>query len=348
MKICVCSQLKNDGDIIESFCRYHFTYADHIIVTDDRSVDNTVDIVKALIEEGLPVTLIQIPHDTPILRGPDLHFAQNMYDIAFDAMGMDWVLGLDVDEFLCCKDGSNPRVELEALSNDVEYHLYWQTSIYRQDPVDNAVFLPTYFSEYRDPMLESYHKTLLSRHLATQWGARYAQGKHDLHIPNRKHRKAVRKEKHQSLLLAHFPLRSVPQTIVKIANGWHKYQYYGAWDGSGFHWKDIYNYLSLHDTLRPEQIRSLSKEYALNDEQKQQPIQTVPHPFGALRLDFLNKPIQMRHTNYKANANYMNPVLAYYELLLENLRRNTAGENKLQNCRSTRKVSPATDIETRS
>jgi hypothetical protein len=323
MKICICTQLKNDSDVVESYCRYQLTYADHLIITDDRSVDNTVDIINALIAEGLPITLIQVPHNIPVRTEPDLSFAQTMYDLAIIKMKMDWVLPLDADEFLFCSDGRNPREELEALSTDVEYRLFWRTSVYRQDPIDSTVFLPTYFDDYRDPLFEFFSKALLSRHLAIQKGARPARGKHSLEM----HGVPVPVVKHGRLFIAHFPLRSIAHAIVKITNGWQKYQYYGTWDGTGIQWKYCYEYMAQHGTLEPEQLRTLSKEYALWGEQKNKPVQTIPQAFGALRLDFLAEPIRLRYTDY-TNRNYIKPVLEYYELLIDNLLRCTIEENK--------------------
>jgi len=55
-KIYAVSMVKNESDIIESFCRYTLTFCDSMIIFDDESTDDTVSIINALIREGLSPT----------------------------------------------------------------------------------------------------------------------------------------------------------------------------------------------------------------------------------------------------------------------------------------------------
>lgn len=321
MFICICTQLKNDSDIVESFCRYHLLFVDHIILTDDRSDDNTVDIIKAMIAEGLPITLMQVPLKRPILQGPDFSTNQKMHHYAFNHFGADIIVPLDVDEFLFCADGRNPREELEAFEPDVEYHVFWRTSVYKHDPEDGTVFLPSYFDEFRDPALEIYVKTFLTRQLSTEREATFTRGRHALYVPDRRCRQAVSIVRHSQLFIAHFPLRSTTNTIIKIANGWHKFLYYmkpgSSWDENGFQWKDIYDFMAQHGSLTATQVRNLSKTYAIP---KPVPasIKLIKQPYGALVSNFLQEPPKLRYTSYK-NINSTKLVLSFYELLLKNL-----------------------------
>ena len=54
-RIAVVSMVRNEADVIESFVRHCLSFADFIFVVDHMSVDDTGDILKALMQEGLPV-----------------------------------------------------------------------------------------------------------------------------------------------------------------------------------------------------------------------------------------------------------------------------------------------------
>ena len=47
--------VKNEMDIIESFVRYNVNYLDGMIILDNGSTDNTLNILKSLKNEGLPI-----------------------------------------------------------------------------------------------------------------------------------------------------------------------------------------------------------------------------------------------------------------------------------------------------
>ena len=51
--------IKNDGDIVEAFVRHHAMLFDHLVVLDHSSTDNTPTILRALQQEGLPLTVMR-------------------------------------------------------------------------------------------------------------------------------------------------------------------------------------------------------------------------------------------------------------------------------------------------
>lgn len=55
--------VKNEVDIIESFIRYHLKIFDEMIILDNGSTDETVNIINKLIYEGLPLILIHDKDD---------------------------------------------------------------------------------------------------------------------------------------------------------------------------------------------------------------------------------------------------------------------------------------------
>ena len=51
--------LKNEEDIVESFIRYNLNILDEMIILDNFSTDNTLNILKSLKREGLPIHIIK-------------------------------------------------------------------------------------------------------------------------------------------------------------------------------------------------------------------------------------------------------------------------------------------------
>jgi hypothetical protein len=180
-------------------------------------MDNTREIIKSLIDEGLPV-----------------YFAENiepkdMYEIpsilarkAIKEYGADLIVPLDADEFLYHTDGINPRETLEAMSEDIEYQCLWRTYVYENEPDIKKGFMPNNFTSYRNPKLDRAcnhaGKTIMSKHLLNEKQARYSIGAHWLIYPINCH-DTVKIEIPEKLVIAHFPLRSKVQVMTKaIAN----------------------------------------------------------------------------------------------------------------------------------
>ena len=57
-KLGLITKVKNEADIIEYFLRYHAQFFDSILVIDNGSIDGTYEIINSLIDEGLPIMLI--------------------------------------------------------------------------------------------------------------------------------------------------------------------------------------------------------------------------------------------------------------------------------------------------
>lgn len=58
MKIVSITAVKNESDIIESFIRYHLNIFDFMILLDNGSTDDTSFILNKLMEENLPLYVI--------------------------------------------------------------------------------------------------------------------------------------------------------------------------------------------------------------------------------------------------------------------------------------------------
>ena len=215
-KIFVVGQVKNESDIIESYCRYNLLFSDGMLLYDNNSCDNTRDIIQKLIKEGLPIYFAD-----------DIwHFYKTMPYMrdkltwrAIDKYGATYVINLDADEFLYHVDGINPRETLEALDEQVEYHVPWRTFIYENEPEIGKGFMPNNFVKHRDPKLEHFGKTIICKTLIKERKAKIAPGAHMLIYPD-EFRKKTAVKKPEKLVCAHFPLRSKAQLLYKAIPGW--------------------------------------------------------------------------------------------------------------------------------
>jgi len=321
MIICGYSRVKDEADIIESFCRYHLTFLDAMAIWDDCSSDRTVEIIQSLIDEGLPIDLIHLDKNEQILNDYDLNEINQMHKrclYIFDRHSADWVVPLDADEFLFCEDGTNPRLRLEKLDEHVEHLFPWRTGIFCCDPVDSNIFLPNYFKEYRDPSLECL-KVIISRSLAQEGGAFLGPGKHRLlfhSVVKTGYRPPV--IKHTQLALAHFPIRSLGHALSKVIC-WQMRNL--SVDGTKpFHYQRIYDDIILDgNNISVEKIRQFSLEYSLTPEQISKSIKTISQPYGVLRADFLQDELRLLYTDYN-DRNYLRMIIIFIEQLVLKLK----------------------------
>src|ERR1017187_3171026 len=107
MNILSLTMVKNEQDIIEPFIRHHARLVDNLIVMDNGSVDDTLQIMRACAAE-LPNVVVTQSNDTHYLQSERMTAMLQEWQAQFCA---DFVLPLDVDEFI----GTNSREELESV-----------------------------------------------------------------------------------------------------------------------------------------------------------------------------------------------------------------------------------------
>ena len=135
--------VKNEEDIIESFIRYNMSILDLLIIIDNGSVDDTLEIINNLLKEGLNIVLE---------RNSTLEFNQikisNYYlrKIASGNYGKtDLIIPLDADEFIVSEhENDSPRTILEGLKDDCLYLYKWRNYIPSSTQETNS-FVPDEF-----------------------------------------------------------------------------------------------------------------------------------------------------------------------------------------------------------
>ncbi len=96
MRLVAVTRIMNEDDIVEAFVRHHQPMVDHHLFLDNGSIDRTVEILKALQDEGVPLTVLQ--NKAPFYA--EVRYNTALYNIAARNIGADWVVFLDADEFI--------------------------------------------------------------------------------------------------------------------------------------------------------------------------------------------------------------------------------------------------------
>jgi glycosyltransferase involved in cell wall biosynthesis len=200
--------VKNEIDIVEAFVRHTLALVDHLVILDNGSHDGTLDVLRALANEGLPLEIVE--DHSPGQYQPQ-RMTRLMHEYAVARHAADWVFPLDGDEFLAVRD----RLALipEGVAADRPLLVTWRT--YVPDNGDNPCELNPVLRIRRRRVARGreFSKVIVPGALAAVPQATLAQGSHDLLIDG------VRCEPvdHPSCHLGHFPLRSLGQYAAKVA-----------------------------------------------------------------------------------------------------------------------------------
>ena len=111
MKLVMTLMVRDEVDVISAMLEHHLAQGvDMIIVTDNGSVDGTLEILRSYYSKGR----VQLHHD-PVHRKQQNSTVTRMAREAYTVYGADWVINADADEFWVTV---NPEITLRnALEN---------------------------------------------------------------------------------------------------------------------------------------------------------------------------------------------------------------------------------------
>ena len=263
MKIVSISMIKNESDIIESFIRYNLNIFDEMLILDNGSTDDSVNIINKLQDENLPIILF---------RGGETFFNQNdkltgLLKKAIWEYGADIVCPLDADEFIS-SDITNPRKIIENIDGDSYYHVSWKTYVATANDDINIKFIPSRITHIRDEKYEAYYKVIIPKNIVNNYDVSIAMGNHDLVFKNQ-HDKPT-PVVIPNLILAHFPLRSTEQCMSKILVGWPTLIKKNKENNAlGYHWKSLFEKIKQKGSIKSDDLEYFSKNYALREKNKE-------------------------------------------------------------------------------
>ncbi|MDQ0895404.1 glycosyltransferase family 2 protein [Agromyces ramosus] len=108
--------VRDEADIVGAMLAHHRAQGiDHVIVTDNASVDNTLEVLESFERDGF----VTIWHD-PEHRKEQWRAVTRMARHAATELGADWVLNADADEFWVAREGfGTVRDALGRIPDDV-------------------------------------------------------------------------------------------------------------------------------------------------------------------------------------------------------------------------------------
>ena len=210
MKLVMTLLVRDEIDVIRTMLDFHLhSGVDHIIVTDNGSVDGTLDILYEYEQSGRVLLLHEPPSDFSQHR-----WVSRMAHLAQDVMKADWIIHADADELFVPLGSGNLKQALAAVDTDLEV-----LKIQRHD------FVACERNNRAAPQLEMTFRKSKSLNLAGNPlppkvihrpipDIKVAQGNHGV-------RSAMNLEigTLDSIAVFHYPIRSYAQFRSKVSNG---------------------------------------------------------------------------------------------------------------------------------
>ena len=258
MKIISITTIKNEADILESFVRYHLKIMDMMIILNNGSTDKSREILNQLLDEGLPIIVID---------DEDKYFEPfEKYNFLLKkAMGefkADIVCPLDCDEFITCDDG-NPRGLIEKIPSNSYYLVKWKTYIPTIHDTHEELFVPKRINYIRDENLETFYKAIITKELFYNFDAYLDIGNHNVSFDD-SYKNQINSIIQTELKIAHFPLRSINQTMSKVlVNYPNTLSRKVVKPGVSFHYTIMFDKIKKNSTLDMEDVTEFAKQYSL-------------------------------------------------------------------------------------
>lgn len=247
-KIIVVSMAKNEEDIIESFVRYYMTFVDGMIIVDHNSEDDTGKILNELKREYSSLVVEYL--DT-------VEYAQyivmtSLMDKAANEMGADWILPLDIDEYLIPKNGVDCRSLIRGIKDNV-VSVDWVDHELIDTEHDRDKFLLSRLCN-RSLKPNAMSKIIVKGNFVRNNSVRLVQGNHGLVTKaDNGVEDYISASRNTSLILAHYPHRSKEQFVSKNAIGWLTTSLkYSSATTMSVHWKRAFDAICANDIAVPK------------------------------------------------------------------------------------------------
>lgn len=282
------SMVKNEADIVEAFVRHNLKFLDHLIVLDDSSSDATPRILRALADEGLPISLIGVRQPEPTFRQGKRTTAL-AYD-AFDKHGADYLFPIDADEFIRAPSRLFLEEALERADSEV-MNLRWQTFVAKTE----GDFHPLRSLRWRvETDKQPLPKIVLSKRILQTTNWRIGRGNHVLYRQDGSDLHWNTGRALPGIDLCHLPFRSPEQLTAKALVGWlaRKLAYGPSTTSNSWHFRELFQRVQAGDRITMRDVRDYAIAfYALGcmpSEEKLAQVTLIEDPVG--------EPMLLRYT----------------------------------------------------
>lgn len=317
MKLYSFTTVKDEEDVIESFVRYNMNILDGMVISDNGSTDDTLDILYKLKKEGYNIDIIE---DDQPFREQDtknrlLKYTVNKYK-------PDIIFPLDADEFIATTKGCNPREIIEELQHDRIYLYNMEHYVLTSDDISDNQFIPDRITHIRklSSNYNYYKKCFIPIEVFNKSEMILAMGGHDADYVNGEE---IKKEKLNDLFLAHYPVRSVAQYTNKAINhGLNTLMIYDSKSGINYHLFYMFERLIELGYIPDNEIFEYSKYYDLLDKtnkykSKKQYLLSLTD--AKLNYDFCKK-IEIKYTEQPSLENVLKKVLFLSKSIIDEMR----------------------------
>lgn len=261
MKIIAVMSMRNESDIVESWVRYYVHAVDHVIITNNSSVDGSGELLRKLLAEGLPLT-VDVDNRSGFFQEQRM---RKMMRRAFFEFQADWVLLLDADEFVVPPRGRTIREVFNELKNDCPIKLAWTTYVPTDTDPDEPNILRriTHRLEYE---VKNFYKVMVPAEIGKKRQAVIMMGNHDIRINGKS---VTTQDTPSGMYLAHFPVRSKEQLATKILVGWlATLARPNHIKGENYHWKLLFDKIFNGGGEIPDSLENMAINYLGGTEKK--------------------------------------------------------------------------------
>ena len=259
MRLGAVMMVRNEADIIEASIRHNLRLLDHILVIDHCSDDGTALIVRAMIDEGLPVSLVT---DNSLAFRQGLRSTEGARWL-FDHENADWVFPLDADELM--KSPSRETLEWGLGHAHEGMHLRVREQTYVADEYHDASAFSV--ARFRRRLVTETHTQLriaIRRSFLSHPTEVVTDGNH-LVVDTAQ---AGRDPGYPALnadivVIAHFPIRSARQVTNKTILGWLSHSLLHGPEGAAFHWQELFEEIKAHGVVNDDLLLVMAVNYGM-------------------------------------------------------------------------------------
>jgi hypothetical protein len=213
MRIAAITRVLDEADIIEAFVRHTAAYAQHHVFLDNGSADGTVEILRALQQEGFSLSVWQ----NRCVSFNEANHLTFLFRQAIAQHAPDWVVCADCDEFIDDRRTPAGLADLLAGLDAGVGALTIPMIDYIPTAEDSAAepIVPVRVRRRREAMMAC---KIIARADPSRVDTEILVGGHSVRLG----RSGGRVVAQDSVRLAHYPERSPFQYLVKCVRGWNK------------------------------------------------------------------------------------------------------------------------------
>ena len=211
-KIYSISMIKDEEDIIESFIRHNETIVDTFFILDNGSTDNTLVILKHLMNEGKRIVLW---NDSDAEYNQMQKTNEMFRRVLREYPKSDFIIPLDADEFLVSDCDKSIKDVLDYLPKDCVYSAYWANFVPTKKIHLQQAFVPFKMEKVRVAEKEQKKIIIPVDLVVDDESFLIKNGSHDFYS-----NKTYKKQLVRDLKFAHFPIRSIKQYLCKVVLGY--------------------------------------------------------------------------------------------------------------------------------